>query len=194
MPSPEDRPEINVYQGQHFEAEISETADTFTAQINSGEEVIVFSYTPPGQFHVEIVSFTPSSAPRSLTSERVASPETEKAVRIYGRTATDPFKATAPSGEPMTIVSFAEHPSYHPESFANTEPDKVKKDTRYWQAAAFGQYAQLLDGIPKGKACILIGYPKPITRIGKEGKAETANNGFQVVNKQPYVGTPKPRQ
>lgn len=66
-------------------------------------------------------------------------------------------------------------------------------DTRYWQAAAFGHYAALLDGVPKGKACILIGYPKPITRVGKGGNQVTEHNGFQVVNKLPYLGTPKPR-
>jgi hypothetical protein len=93
----------------------------------------------------------------------------------------------------MTIVSFAEHPSYHPESLSNTEPEKVNKDTRYWQAAAFGKDAPLLSELPKGKACILIGYPKPITKVGKSGKEESVKNGFQVVDRKPYLGTPKPR-
>ncbi len=190
MPSPEQQPEINVYQGNTFEAEISETDTTFTAKVTNGEETIVFRYTPPGRVSFEVVSFTQPFAP---VQEQETTPEKEKAVSIYGRTATDVFPATAPSGEPMLIVSFAEHPSWDKDSFGNTEPAQNKNDTRYWQVAAFGKYTQLLEGLPKGKAGIMIGYPKEVTKKGKSGQEETVKNGFHLVNRKPYLGTPKPR-
>ena len=206
MPSPEDRPEISVYQGSHIEAEISETDTTFTAKIRSSTgEIILFQYSPPGKVSVEIVSFAPPGSPapeivtgdrpqQSQTAEAEQSAETEKAVKLYGRSATEPFHATAPSGEPMVIVQFAEHPSWHEESFGNKEAGRIKDDTPYWQAAAFGEAASLLDGLPKGKASILIGYPKAYTKVGKGGKEEVISNGFQVVDRKAYPGTPKPRK
>ena len=73
-------------------------------------------------------------------------------------------------------------------------PEKVKEDTCYWQAVTFGTYAHLLDNIPKGKAGILIGYPKAIQKVGKGGQEEIVKNGFQVVDRKPYLGTPKPKR
>ena len=201
MPSAEDRPEISVYQGQHFEAEISETNTTFTAAVRSSTgETIVFAYSPPGKVSIDIVSFVPSAPEqqgqqaRSLSEpEAEMTTETQHTVKLYGRSATQPFHAKAPSGEPMVIVQFAEHPSWHPDSYGNTEPGNIKDDTRYWQAAAFGEYAEVLAGLPKGKASILIGYPKAYRKVGRGGKAEIVSHGFQVVARKPYVATPRPR-
>lgn len=199
--------DVSVYQGNRFEAQISETADTFTAQVTDGKSTVVFHYSPPDRISFEIVSFVSPGSPapesaaddrphvtaQSQEAEQAVPPEKEQAVKLYGRSATEPYKAKAPSGEPMVIVSFAEHPSWHQESFGNMQPGKIKDDTRYWQAAAFGSYAEELAGLPKGKASILIGYPKQYTKVGKGGKEETVSNGFQVVDRKPYVGTPKPR-
>lgn len=198
MSSPEDRPEISVYQSQHFGAQLSETATSFTAQVTDGKNVVVFTYTPPQTVAIEFIPFVaPSSAPESVTDQPSQVPipeqqETEKTVSLYGRTGTDPFHATAPSGEPMTIVAFYEHPSWDKESFSHTTPEKIKQDSVYWQAAAFGDKAQLLDDIPKGKASILIGYPKKIKKVGQKGKEETIENGFMVMDRKPVLGTPKP--
>lgn len=204
MPHPEQPIDPSIYQGERFEAEISETATTFTAVVRSSKETVIFRYTPPGDMSFTVASSTTplpaSPVPEIVTDDRPQqpaeaeyTPETQKTVKLYGRSATEPFRATAPSGEAMTIVSFAEHPSWHQDSHSNTEPAKVKEDTRYWQAVAFGEYAEELVGLPKGKASILIGYPKQYKKVGKGGQEETVKNGFQVVDRKPYPGTPKPR-
>lgn len=194
MLHPEHEPASSVYQSDHFEAEISDTADTFTAKVTNGTETVLFRYTPPGHVSFELQQ-REATALTSLPSsqEQTHSPEIEQAVRLYGRTATDPFHATAPSGDAMTIISFAEHPSWHPESFSNTQATYSKNDTHYWQVGAFGEHRGVLEGLPKGKACVLIGYPKEITKQGKGGKEETIKNGFHVVSREPFPGMPKPR-
>lgn len=194
MPYSEQEPTSSIYQSNHFEAEISDTAETFMAKVTNGAETVIFRYTPPGQVSFEL-QYGESVATSSLPSphEYTPAPEIEKVVKIYGRTATEVFSATAPSGEAMVIVSFAEHPSWNKDSLGNTELDKVKKDTRYWQVAAFGTNTPLLEGVPKGKAMVMIGYPKDITKKGKSGQDETVKNGFHLVNTKPYLGTPKPR-
>lgn len=199
--------DTSIYQGAGFEAEISETATTFTAVVRSNVETVIFQYSPPGDVSFKIVSATtplPDSSAEIVTDNRPQQPipetplalaaETQKTVKLFGRTATEVYRAIAPSGEPMTIVSFAEHPSWHTESQSNTEPEKVKEDTRYWQAAAFGTYAQVLHDLPKGKASILIGYPKTMKKVGKGGQEETIKNGFQVVERKPFLATPKPKK
>lgn len=198
MANPEQQPEIQRYQGEHFQADLSETETTFSAHVTNGTETVIFLYTPPGKVSVEIVASPASlegvkeaSAASFVATEQDTAAETIKALKLYGRTATEVFHATAPSGEPMLIVSFAEHPSWHPESASNTEPQRVKGDTRYWQAAAFGEHTHLLEGLPKGKASILIGYPKTIKRVGKGGQEDVLKSGFQVIDRKPYLGTPK---
>jgi hypothetical protein len=198
MPTPEQRPAIQRYQGEQFQADLSESETTFIAEVTNGAETVIFVYTPPGKVSVEIISSPAllevakaSSAPLLTSAEQEDAAETAKTQKLYGRTATEPFHATAPSGEPMLIVSFAEHPSWQAESVSNAEPEKVKNDTRYWQAAAFGEHTSLLKDLPKGKASILIGYPKVITRVGKGGQEEVIKQGFQVVDRKPYLGTPK---
>jgi hypothetical protein len=195
MPHAEHEPESSVYNSDHFAAEISETPDTLTAKVTSGTEIVIFRYTPPGQVSVELLQGKQASVLPlpSSSGEQQQSPETEPTVRIYGRTATDPFSATAPSGDPMLVVSFAEHPSWDTQSFSNTHAKYTKNDTRYWQVAAFGDYRQVLEGLPKGKACVLIGYPKEIKKQGKAGKEETIKSGFAVVSREAYRGMPKPR-
>ena len=194
MPPPEQEPKSSVYQSNYFEADISDTPETFIAKVTNGEETVIFRYTPPGHVSFELQHGEPvalTSLPSS--QEQMHSSETEKAVRIYGRTATDPFHATAPSGDDMIVVSFAEHPSWHTDSFSNAQAIYTKGDTRYWHVAAFGEHRRVLEGLPKGKACVLIGYPKEITKVGKGGKEETEKNGFQVVNREDFKGKPKPR-
>lgn len=83
----------------------------------------------------------PSSAPTELSSKFAAAllplpeqedtPEPEKAVKLYDRTAKERYHATAPSGDAMMVVPFAEYPSFHKDSFSNREMEKVKEITRY---------------------------------------------------------------
>jgi hypothetical protein len=94
----------------------------------------------------------------------------------------------------MVIVPFAEHPTFHPDSLSNSEPEKVKNNTRYWQAAAFGEHTPLLEGLPAGKAYILTGYPKAFKKIGQGGKTEVVHNGFVVVGREAYPGLSKQRR
>src|SRR5690349_19009327 len=51
MPSPEQH-----YQGEHFQADLSETDTSFMAQITNGAETVIFQYTPPGKVSFEVVS------------------------------------------------------------------------------------------------------------------------------------------
>src|SRR5690349_8069218 len=98
MPSPEQSPEISVYQGNSFEAEISETTTTFTTVVRTRRgDTAVFRYSPPGDMSFQIVSSAPSLSPAPETvaddrqqiaagsPETEAPPETEKTVKIYGR-------------------------------------------------------------------------------------------------------------
>src|ERR1700686_1308654 len=105
MSSPEQPIDPSVYQGEKFEAEISETSETFTAVVRSGGETVLFRYTPPGDMSFKIVSpgtpLSASPAAELLPDDRLhtarrspepePTPETEHTVKLYGRPATEPF-------------------------------------------------------------------------------------------------------
>lgn len=167
------------WQGQQFEAEISETDTSFTARIAYGDEVVLFTYSPPGK--VEVM-FNPAPLP---TPEQAAEPEKPKTVKLRGRIGTEIRRKPSPTGGTMAVFSFAEHPNRAVWSYSNTLAEKTEKDTVWWAVVAFDEDVQLLDSASKGKEYDIECFANNVWKETKEGREITVT-GLRLVGIQPF--------
>jgi hypothetical protein len=134
---------------------LEETATSITLRIGRGEEVVVFTYSPPGKV---VFEFNPTTQP-----EQEPTPDKEKPVKLRGRIGTEIRRKKSPTGGDMAVFSFAEHPNRAVWSYSNTLENKPEKDTIWWPVAAFDEYVSLLDGASKGREYDIDCFPRSWT-------------------------------
>jgi len=167
-------------QGKFTQQTINETETSLTLQITYGQEVVVFTYSPPGKV---VVEFNPAveQKPEEPT------PEPEKPVMLRGRFGIPFHVKESPTGGTMAVSSFGEHPSRAIWSYSNTLPQKPQKDTVWWQVAAFDERVELAKSIIIGsQEYDITCFPRTWKETEKNGKEKTVN-GLYLLNAQPFV-------
>lgn len=157
---------------------LEETETSITLRISQGDEVVLFTYTPPGKVVIEI---NPATQPDKEPSPE----EKEKPVKLRGRIGTEIRQKKSPTGGDMAVFSFAEHPNRAIWSYSNTLPIKPEKDTVWWSVAAFDENVTLLAGAAKGREYDIDCFPRSWTDT-KEGREITVN-GLYLVGIQQFV-------